>query len=230
VGAITDSNGAIGLTGLAFSPLTGVLYGITANGVSSIDPHSLVTIDPATANAVLVGNLGMAVSDISFNSAGVLFGWKANGGPLVTINLSTGASSTVGVGALSGGTGLAFTPDGTLYLAGSVSGSLFTVDSSTGVKTGIATLSGGTLANFNSLASDFGGVLYGVETNIGGPASTLLATINQSTGAITTIGSLPNDTDGIAFNVGSVPEPASYALLFGASAAGVILLRRRRQQ
>src|SRR5512141_2825081 len=44
----------IGVTGMAVHPVTGVFYGITSEQ-SPNQPRSLVTIDPATGNAMVVG-------------------------------------------------------------------------------------------------------------------------------------------------------------------------------
>jgi hypothetical protein len=99
VGPITNASGggAIGLTGLDFDPISGTLYGITANGIfgGNTVSSNLVTIDPITGVATVIGSLGRANSDISFQSDGTLFGFQAGGGSgsnpaMTTINLSTG--------------------------------------------------------------------------------------------------------------------------------------------
>src|SRR5690349_5126771 len=51
IGNITDANGPISLTGLAFDPATGVLYGVTGGlSQNGSDIRSLVLIDTNTAN------------------------------------------------------------------------------------------------------------------------------------------------------------------------------------
>src|SRR4051812_20060964 len=99
VGAITTSDGAIGLTGLAFNPLNGVLYGIT--GLESPnDKRALVTINPATGAATLIGTLTdpsfgtTGLTDITFRSDGTLFGITPN--TMYTINLATGGLTSIG--------------------------------------------------------------------------------------------------------------------------------------
>ncbi|MCP4250967.1 MAG: hypothetical protein GY778_28350, partial [bacterium] len=107
-----------GVTGLAFSSdgtmfasAKAYLYGVS----SSDDAPVLLTIDPATAEAQLVGqidpgySLGLrAVPDISFDAAGTLFGWGARqsgdrscSDVLLTIDTGTGlgvAVSANGIG------------------------------------------------------------------------------------------------------------------------------------
>src|SRR3954447_24168376 len=52
--------GSIGfaVTGLAFDPLTGILFGSTSR--NSISPGSLITINPATGAGTLVGAYGLS--------------------------------------------------------------------------------------------------------------------------------------------------------------------------
>jgi len=81
VGPIVNATGggAIGITGLAFDPINTLLYGIsvafTSTGGNTV-ARSLFTIDPNTAVATFIGNLGSAHSDISFRSDGTLFGFQ----------------------------------------------------------------------------------------------------------------------------------------------------------
>ena len=175
--AITNASGGggIGITGLAFNPVTGDLFGVTVRDTSSGNTvaASLVKIDPATGVATVIGALGfdtnqqpLAVGDISFSADGTLYGWEARSPfSLATINLTTGALSTVGPSAFTTtvGGGLAFspvaTPDGkaagTLYLSATgaspapspspsnnTRGTLDTVNRNTGAVTKGVTLSG----------------------------------------------------------------------------------------
>src|SRR5436309_3342301 len=61
VGPLRLQGRSIGITGLAVHPKTGVLYGVTA-GSSPAYRNSLVTIDPATAEASMVGEMRVAGS------------------------------------------------------------------------------------------------------------------------------------------------------------------------
>ncbi len=208
----------IGLTGLAFHPTTGVLYGATVNSGPSTNLHSLVTIDKATGTATLIGQMVDPVGDIAFDAGGTLYGWQAGGTQksLVTINLTTGVQTLVGISGLTNtsGNGLSFA-GGTLYLAANGSnGVLRTVDPPSGATTAGPLLTGapqspGAIA---ALASDPSGILFGVNTNQGiSPTTVNLVVINPLTGAVQDRGSLPADTDAIAFtNGGGGTSPGSY--------------------
>ena len=51
----------------------------------------------------------------------------------------------------------------------------------------------------NSLSFTPSGLLLAVNSNAGAPALTRLVTINTATGAVSTIGTLPDDTDALTF-------------------------------
>ena len=77
-GGVASTVGAIGfaVTGLAFDPTTGVLYGSTsgAGATSSL----LLPIDIATGAGTVVGDFGVGASpmaDIAFDPDGNLYGW-----------------------------------------------------------------------------------------------------------------------------------------------------------
>src|SRR3954471_17237780 len=68
VGSIRLAGGKpIGVTGMAVHPSDGTIFGITSEQ-SPNSARSLVTIDPATGAATLVGELGVAGSYIAFDS------------------------------------------------------------------------------------------------------------------------------------------------------------------
>jgi fluoride ion exporter CrcB/FEX len=171
----------------------------------------------------------------------VLYGWKGRDvtGGLVTINLTTGAATPIGVGIGSKGAGLAFNPFGILYAANNGATTfLRTVNKTTGATTDVAAFTGAP-AGFdalNALAFNSAGVLYGSNSDRDGPnAHVNLVTINTTTGAITTIAALPNDTDALAFQTSSfpgVPAPSTLIMvLIGLAVViagrGLVLSRRR---
>jgi hypothetical protein len=236
--AITNAagGGAIGITGLAFSPTTGVLYGVTVTSTNNGNTvaSSLVTINPNTGVATVIGALGISISDISFRSNGTLYGFEARTPySLATINLSSGVATTVGISGLSGvsGGGLAFSPTGTLYVSakGSQTGTLDTLNPATGALTIGPALSGALFLGMGALAFDAGGTLFGADNN--GTGGTLvdvaLETINIVTGAVSFVIDLPDNTDAIAF--APVPEPST-AGLFALGAAGTIALALYRRR
>ena len=191
----------LGVTGLAVHPVTGVFYGITSP-LSRTNPLSLVTIDPATGNATMIGALKRVASDISFTRAGILYAWLPETSQLGIVNIENGSVTPIGPPG-SGGppAGLAIDANGVGYITpkGAI-GTLDTVDIATGViKTG-PQLSGAPFDSaINSMTFTPSGLLLAVNSNAGAPAATRLVTINVATGAVSNIGTLPDDTDGLAF-------------------------------
>src|SRR5258706_1035551 len=134
VGAIRLPGGKpIGVTGLAASPKDGTLYGITSEQ-SPNNPHSLVTIDPATGAATLVGDLGVAGSDIGYSEKGTLYIWLPATTQLGTVNTSTAAVTPIGrVGTAGRRPGIAVDPQGMVFVtAKGAGGSLDHVDPTSG--------------------------------------------------------------------------------------------------
>jgi len=223
IGPLNDALGAnYAVTGLAFHPSTGVLYGSTGN--SSTTQATLVAINPSTALVTVIGafNAGptntsgspATMADLGFDAAGNLYGVSSIGGPnLYSISVSTGQATLVGANGASTSTtggGIAISPGGIFY--GTPTSSRFgTYNSGTGAYTNIANptkpAGGGAYS-----ALDFdGSVLYGLNTGSGSPPPTHLVTINPATGIVTDIGASINSLDAIAFQI---PEPATLGLCF----------------
>jgi hypothetical protein len=234
----------IGITGLVFDSSGSTLYGVTSNN-SANNPNSLVTINPTTGAATLIGSLGTTISDITYHN-GTLYGWNApstTGLNLMTISLATGATTSVGnsgLTTLTRGGGLAISPTGTMLVAPSATGpladppatgQLYTIDFNTGAVTNPGTapvMNGSSSLRLNSLAYDTAGALYGVLSEQSMPNNTKLVTINSLTGQMTYMaGTLPSGADAIAF--APIPEPGGVAAGFGAAGlAAAIVLRRRK--
>lgn len=234
VGPLNDALGTnYPITGLAFHPVTGVLYGSTGNNPQGTAAR-LVTIDPATALVTVVGSFNAGpvnssgtpstMGDLDFDAAGNLYGVGTVGGPqLYSINIATGQATVIGGTGLTSttGGGLAIGADGTFY--GTPTSSRFgTYDSITGAYTNItnpAKPAGG--GAYNALAFDENGVLFGMNSGPGAPPPTHLVTIDPVTGTVTDLGSSVAAMDAIAFQV---PEPGSLMLLL---AGGAVFFRRR---
>jgi len=234
VGPLNDSLGAnYPITGLAFSPVTGLLYGSTGNA-GAVDA-TLVRINPATAQVTVVGpyNAGptnssgtpATMADIAFDPAGNLYGVASIGGPNVySINVPTGQATLVGANGVSTSTtggGLAISSSGVFY--GTPTSSRFgTYNSITGAFTNISNPAKPAGGGYGALAFD-GSVLYGLNVGSGSPPPTHIVTIDTGTGVVTDIGASVNSLDAIAFQV---PEPATLTLcMAGLLAVG---LKRRR--
>ncbi len=218
------------ITGLATNPLTNVLYGIVSNNCAT-NAGDLVMIDPTNGSATLIGNTGGG-SDLVFNSAGTLFMWQQGPVALARVNITTGAATTIGASGLAGttGGGLAIV-GGTVYVApNGANGPLATINTTTGAGTVVSTLNGAPFTNaINAMASG-GGALYGVDSDTGGIANTRLVTIDPASGLVTLIGTLPTDTDALAFGPSAGIPTLSNAMMitmFGAIfALGLFGVRR----
>jgi WD40 repeat protein len=227
------------MTGLAFNPVNGVLYGVT--GLESPNfLRNLVTINPATGAATVIGAVldpqfgsSVGLTDLSFRSDGTLFAISPN--EMYTVNLANAALTTIGsTGENPPGGGLAFSPSGMLFSAGSATGTVDTLNMSTGARTVGPTLTNsphaGTLGAMNALAFNSAGTLFGSDSDRAQNGATTVAvdlvTINTATGVVTNVGAIPNDIDAIAFGP-AVPEPSSVALL--ATGAGIFTYLRRRK-
>lgn len=231
----------IGVTGLAVHPASGVMYGVTALA-SPNHPRSLVTIDPGTGTARLVGSLGAVGSDIAFDNRGNLFVWLRETRQAGIIDLGTGTAIPLGTPGPPGPTGgFAIDTRGTAYVAATgASGTLDRVDTNTGAITSGPSLAQAPYpAGINSLAVSADGTIFGVNTNLGSPASTVLVKIDAATGVVTRVGALPNDTDALAFAesasaFASLRTPGTVLLVAGilavVAAIAFVALGNRRTQ
>ncbi len=243
VGAIRlPGSKPIGVTGMAAHPSTGVLYGITSEQ-SPNHPRSLVTIDPTSGAATLVGDLGMIGSDIAFDAKGTLYVWLPATSQLGAVNTSSAVVSPIGKAGPAGSpAGIAVDPNGMVYVTSKgASGTLDNVDLATGALQVGPPLTGAPFSTqINSMSFSPSGLLLAVNSNGGSPANTRLVTINTATGAVAMIGALPDDTDALAFTAsGSNLAPTLTTMNPGARVviavistalvvlAGTLLLRRK---
>jgi hypothetical protein len=238
VGALNDAGGTnYPITGLAFHPTTGVLYGSTGNNPAATAAR-LVTINPATAQVTVVGSFNAGpvnstgtpatMADLDFDAAGNLYGVASIGGPnLYSIDTTTGQATLVGANGVSTSTtggGLAITSAGAFYATPTAS-RFGTYNSATGVYTDIGNPAKPSGGAYGSLAID-GGVIYGLNVGSGSPPPTNLVTINPANAAVTNLGASVASLDAIAFQI---PEPSALSLVAGAvGIAGVRRGRRRR--
>jgi DNA-binding beta-propeller fold protein YncE len=205
VGPIRVGQGKpIGVTGMAAHPKTGVIFGIT----SEQSPHSarsLVTIDPKTATATIVGELSASGSDIAFDAKGTLYMWVPGTSQLAIVDASSAAITFIGrPGPQGSPAGIAIDPHGMVFVtAKGAGGTLDNVDLGTGALQVGPPLTGAPFSTqINSMSFSPSGLLLAVNSNGGSPAATRLVTINTASGAVATIGALPDDTDALAFTGG----------------------------
>ena len=192
----------IGLTGLAVHPKTNVFYGITG-GVSPNLPKSLVTIDPRTGNATLVGKLGLAGADIRFDEKGTLYVWLIDRNCLGVVDLGTGAAKPLAGSTYEQtlGGGIAVNREGLVYIsANSPGGTLDLFDPREGKLTAGPQMKGAPyVSSINSMAFGDDGMLYAVNSNLGTPAKTRLVSIDVKSGDVKDVMGLPEDVDSLAF-------------------------------
>jgi len=216
VGAIRgDANAPLPIDGLAIHPKTRVLYGITSR--ASPQP-SLVTIDPRTARAHVIGPLGVGGTDIHFDDEGTLFIWIADGNRLGIVNLATGHVSSVAATTIKEGSsgGFAVNSRGVALVAAQTSRAVIErLDASTGDTLGALALDAGIVRALDSLAILGSGNLIAVNEPARGKPARELVSIDTETGDVTRVGPLPDEVDAIAFD-----ELASV----GGSKRGLLLL------
>jgi hypothetical protein len=213
-----------GLTGIAFDS-TGALYGSTIFGFGTTS--TLVQIDPdtgsllATVGNITVDGFPISIGDLGFQpGTDVLYGIRANadgqdrGGELYTIDTATGAATLVGVPEADTAGGLAFAPDGTLYVArlGETSSALLTLD-----PTDASTISNVPMSIFfDGLAIRYDGTLFAhVTGEVGIPEGQPgfdrrgeIHTINPTTGVSTFVGNTDvGFTSDLDFRPDPVPQP-----------------------
>ena len=241
IGPLRIQGRPIGITGLAVHPKTGVIYGITA-GSSPNNRNSLVTIDPNTAEATLIGQMRVAGSDITFDNDGNLFMWLPDTNQVGRINLASGRVTALGeIGdsrRLEGG--IAFDGQKLVVTPSGATGPIEFRDLSSGAVTlGPMLANAPYLSSMNSLAVSPRGELYGINSNMGSPAHTALVKVDMHNGIVTQIGPLPEDTDCLAFvdapRASFIGNQTPANLVLGGSIAaaavlGVLIWMRERRR
>ena len=196
------------ITGLAVHPSTGVMYAVM-NGVdtacSDEGDATLLTIDPATGAATVVGTQGSISGqfpDITFDPFGTLYAWNEfDGDSLWIIDTTTGTGTRVDFGDLSTfRTGLASDSKGHLYLK--MTNELYRINQYTAKSFGFVDILED-LKNF--LAFDQNDVMFSGDRNSQG---FFLYTIDPTSGQATFIGSntVPN-MGAITFDRGVLTPP-----------------------
>ena len=206
----------------------GYLYGLTS-GLSA----ALYRIDPADANATLVGSVGSYMFEGGLAITPEGFAYAVNGGDtgdalVYTIDLATGAGTEVGpLGDRRDVNGLGLRDDGMLIGLDRVGNELIAIDPVTRSTTEIASV--------DPLIGMIGGMALGegyAYFATGGPdshtpGSNELYEFDPYTGTHTLIGNFNGTVLGQGISgIAVIPEPASMALLVLGSLS---LLRRRRK-
>lgn len=240
IGALNDASGQnYGITGLAFDPMTGVLFGSVSNSDAAVAAQ-LVTVDPSTALVTVIGafNAGnpgtraATMADIDFDpTSGGLYGIGSVGGPqLYSINTGTGQATITGPTGLTSTTGGGVAIDAAGNVYGTPTSSRYgTYDKVTGAFALVANPTKFVGGAYAAMAFNDVGMLYGL--NLGTGNATHLVTFDPTTGAATDIGPSVVNLDAIAFRpkAGAIPEPGTMALLLGPGLIGALKAMRRRK-
>jgi len=202
---------------------------------------TLYTINPSTAAATAVGQLGIGDTfegGLAIDPNGRAFGTNQGNNQacvLFTVNLSTGGATTIGM--IGNGNhdinGLAWRSDGQLVGLDNLTNALLTIDPTTAATTTIATLTP-TVGKVGGFAYD--GLNYYYSTACASGSNSLYS-VNINTGASTLIGSFSPTIDGTDIGISGlaatpgdepiIPEPATLSLL---ALGGLLALRRKRKR
>ena len=160
--------GITSLTGLAYAPTLGLMYGV--NDAPGSD--EMVTVDLATGAATVFGNVGFtSIQALAFDSqTSSLYGADLVTGQLVHIDPFTGVGTGVGPMGFANVQGMAFDPHtNTLYGSDTATDQLIRIDTGTGAGTAIGPFGAGPddikALTFDPVTS----VLYGMTNDgVGG--------------------------------------------------------------
>ncbi|HMP03136.1 MAG TPA: hypothetical protein PKD86_00455 [Gemmatales bacterium] len=217
------------VTGLAFDPTTGVLYGHISALFGSTPLTQLITINPLTGVGTLVGHSGLQSPDMSFRADGTLFAWgeETDFNPffdrLYTVDVGTGAATLVGTSSTASfRTGMAFATDGTLFLKSNLA--LFTLNPADGSSTSVGTITGVSTLH-NALAFDSATNGYSIRREDGVSFLVAVDTVNLTAFEIGDMG--VSDMSALAFDVAPIPEPGT--LVLAGLALGTVAVTARRR-
>ena len=210
----------LNVVGLAVHPSTGELFGFLnfqepADCNPVVEDGTLVTINPTSGDATVIGSMGAAginASDIAFDPFGTLYAWSTSAAGSETVDLYT-LDTTAGTSTLVGEcgcvdnerNGLAVDPSGRMYLSDGFNG-LYRLNQFTGAVFDPITVD---LGAMNPM--DFGpnGTLYtGIrEDGFNDYVFELFAT-DADTGAQTQLGTVPIMLmSALAWDIGPITPP-----------------------
>jgi hypothetical protein len=206
----------VGVGAMAFHPVTGVLYGVTAPDDANA-PRNLIQIDTGSGRGTVIGPIGLAnatIADIAFNPFdGTLFGWSEMTSDLITINLTTGAGTIVadaGITTVGGGLAFQTTPQGSTHniaflMGDGGNGPMRYVNTDTGQTQVFTTTSGSPAPGLPIAAMKYRpvtNVLFAIQTTAfpnPGPPSSVLVTIDPD-GVMHPVGPTAPRLDALAWS------------------------------
>ncbi len=226
IGPIESDVGPHAVTGLAFDA-DGTLWATDATSGLDTGPApapQLMTIDPATGHATLVGPL--VAGDVSHRSiaaitfaGSTLLGWTRTGNAPVSIDTGSGEVTVLGegLGEASFGNALVATGDGSavVFPAGAsdgagIRGQFFSVDASDGALAQIGTLGGTGSASVCGATLYQGTLIALLCPHLAELSGSVLASVDPSDGTITNIAAGPLGLDAIASDEPAVPASGRF--------------------
>ena len=227
IGPIESDQGPHAVTGLAFDQ-EGTLWATDATSGLDEGPApdpQLMTIDPATGQATLVGPLleggstrHRSISAITFAGT-TLLGWTRSGDTAVSIDTATGAVSVLGagLGQVSFGNAMVATDNQTavVFPAGAsdgagIRGQFFSVDPDNGDLTMVGTLAGTGSASVCGATLYHGTVFALLCPHLADLSGSVLATVDPGDGTITNVAPGPLGLDAIASDEPAVPASGRF--------------------
>lgn len=210
---------------LAIHPSTDVVYAASGPHSPTV-PNALLTLDPKTGEARVVGPIGHVVSDLAFTGDGRLYAWLPEENRLAKVDPATAAASLLPPSGITGepiGGGFVIDDHDAGYVAATGAiGTLDHVDIVSGKVTRGPQLTGAPFpASISNLTFSPDDRMYAVNSNMGAPAATALVVIDPASGKVTEIGKLPNDSHALIF---VLHDPWTKWLWIGAAAILVAAL------
>lgn len=226
VGPIESDAGPHAITGLAFDA-DGTLWATDATSGLDEGPApdpQLMTIDPATGHATLVGPLvagevnHRSIAAITF-AGSTLLGWTRVSNAPVSIDTSNGAVTVLGagLGQASFGNGLVATGDGgaVVFPAGAsdgagIRGQFYSVDAGSGALAPLGTLGGSGSASVCGATMYQGTLIALLCPHLSELSGSVLATVDLADGTITNIAPAPLGLDAIASDEPATPAAGRF--------------------
>jgi len=215
IGPIESDEGPHAITALAFDA-EGTLWATDATSGSDegpLPPPQLMTIDPATAQATLVGPLvdgadaeHRSIAAITF-AGSTLLGWTRSNNAPVSIDTATGAVTVLGdgLGQDSFGNGMVAMDDDTVIVfpAGAndgagIRGHFYSVDAASGALADVGVLGGAGSASVCGATLYHGTVFTLLCPHLAELSGSVLATVDPGDGAMTNVAPGPLGLDAIA--------------------------------
>lgn len=194
------------VSGCIWNPVVAAIW--LGMGGNAVCPGCIMALNGTTGEATVVDDTSMSsVPGLAISSANRIFAHEGDSSGFYEFNNTTGVRTSVNA-TTSGtsGNGLTFGNDGVLYLCSNET--LWTIDQTTYDATSVAALSktgfptdvSGEVIALATRASD--GVIFGIWKDGagggGGGADAYLVTIDTTTGAMTYVGTLGGNFDGLA--------------------------------